>query len=98
MKTLQNKARQLGINKGQPYQLKFNPNNLQTLVAALSKPPGNRPPPQIGVVLLPSNLKDKYHQVKEASCLASGIPTQVVLGNNVRNEKRYESIMSKLIL
>ncbi|CAG9322825.1 unnamed protein product [Blepharisma stoltei] len=98
VKTLQNKARQIGVTMGAPYQLDYNPKSLPNLVSALNRPPGGRPAPQIGVILLPGNMRDRYHEIKEASCLTSGIPTQVVMGNSVRNPKRFDSIMSKLVL
>ncbi|CAG9317621.1 unnamed protein product [Blepharisma stoltei] len=98
VKNLQNKARQIGIVLGTPYQFNFDSKNLAPYVAALNRPPKNLPVPQIGVILLPPNMKNLYQDIKLASCRQSGIPTQVILGSNVRNPKRFESIMSKLIL
>eukprot|EP00358_Blepharisma_japonicum_P006832 CAMPEP_0202941208 /NCGR_PEP_ID=MMETSP1395-20130829/1335_1 /ASSEMBLY_ACC=CAM_ASM_000871 /TAXON_ID=5961 /ORGANISM="Blepharisma japonicum, Strain Stock R1072" /LENGTH=315 /DNA_ID=CAMNT_0049636231 /DNA_START=425 /DNA_END=1368 /DNA_ORIENTATION=- len=91
VKTLQNKARQIGVTMGAPYQLDYNPKSLANLVRTLNRPPGGHPAPQIGVILLPGNMIDRYHEIKEASCLTSGIPIQVVMGNSVRNPKRFDS-------
>ena len=98
IKTLVNKAGQLGIRMGQAIQLDYQPRNIKTIIANLNKPQGGRPAPQIALIVVAPNDKRGYNDIKEACALVSGIPTQCLKANNLNNPKKYDSIMSKLIV
>lgn len=98
IKTLVNKGGQLGIRFGQAVQMNYQPRNLKDIIKALNQPQGGRPVPQIALIVLSPNDKRGYDEIKEACALTSGIPTQCLKANNLNNPKKFDSIMSKLVV
>lgn len=98
IKTLVNKAGQLGLRMGLAIQLDYHPRNIKNIIANLHQPQGGRPVPQIALIVVPPNDKRIYNDIKEACALVSGIPTQCIKANNLNNPKKFDSIMSKLIV
>lgn len=98
IKTLINKAGQVGLNMGQAIQMDYQPRNLKNIIASLHQPQGGRPVPQIALIVIGPNDKRGYNDIKEACALTSGIPTQCLKVNNLNNPKKFDSIMSKIVI
>ena len=98
IKTLFSKANPMGVDLGDPYKIDFNPNNLESIIANLHKPPQNKPPPEIALIILPPKFKHMYGVIKDKCTRVSGVPTQVVMANTLGNQKRYDSAVSKILL
>lgn len=98
IKTLVNKGSQLGIRMGQAIQMDYQPRNLKNIISSLNQPQGGRPVPQIALIVVSPNDKRGYNDIKEACALTSGIPTQCLKANNLNNPKKFDSIMSKLVV
>ncbi|OMJ75996.1 hypothetical protein SteCoe_24758 [Stentor coeruleus] len=98
IKTLVNKGSQLGIRMGQAIQMDYQPRNLKNIISSLNQPQGGRPVPQIALIVVSPNDKKGYNDIKEACALISGIPTQCLKANNLNNPKKFDSIMSKLVV
>ena len=98
IKTLVNKGGQLGIRMGQAIQIDYDPRNIKNMIAGMNRPPQGKPVPQIVLVVVAPNDKRVYNDIKEACALSSGVPTQCLKANNLNNPKKFDSIMSKLIV
>lgn len=98
IKTLINKAGQVGISMGQAIQIDYQPRNLKNIIGSLHQQQGGRPVPQIALIVIGPNDKRGYNDIKEACALQSGIPTQCIKINNLNNPKKFDSIMSKIII
>ncbi|OMJ94827.1 hypothetical protein SteCoe_1846 [Stentor coeruleus] len=98
IKTLVNKGGQLGIRFGQAVQMNYQPRSLKDIIRTLNQSQGGRPIPQIALIVLSPNDKRGYDEIKEACALTSGIPTQCLKANNLNNPKKFDSIMSKLVV
>jgi aubergine len=98
IKTLVNKAGQIMLRIGQAVQMNYEPRDLKNIISNLHRPQGGRPVPQIALIVIGPNDKRGYNEIKESCALISGIPTQCLKGNNLNNPKKFDSIMSKLIL
>lgn len=98
IKTIVNKAGQLNLIMGQAIQVDYHPRNIKNMIAGLNQSQGGRPIPQIALIVIGPNDKKVYNEIKEACALASGVPTQCLKSNNLNNPKKFDSIMSKLIV
>lgn len=98
IKTLMSKAKQIRLELGQPVQMDYHPNNLKNIVQRLHIPQKGMPVPQLALIVIGPNDKRGYNDIKEACALTSGIPTQCLKANNVNNPKKFDSIMSKILI
>lgn len=96
IKTLVNKAGQIGLKLGAAVQLDYHPRNIESIIRGLSAQ-GNHLP-QIILVVVGPNDKKVYNEIKSICALHLGVPTQCLKINNLTNAKKFDSIMSKLII
>jgi aubergine len=97
IKTLVNKAGQIGLKLGTSVQLEYNPRNVESIIKSLSS--GQYYPlPQLILVVVAPNDKKVYNEIKSSCALNLGIPTQCLKSSNITNAKKFDSIMSKLII
>ena len=97
IKTLVNKAGQIGLKLGAALQIDYHPRNVENIIRNLNSGQ-NYPIPQIIFVVVGPNDKKVYNEIKSLCALNLGIPTQCIKINNLNNPKKYDSIMSKLII
>ncbi|CAG9327694.1 unnamed protein product [Blepharisma stoltei] len=96
IKSLKRSAQSFGIEIESPAVVTYNQNNLKNVIEGLNAR-GNEDL-QVAVILLPRSWSYKYHEIKAAACLNSGVVTQVVLVETLNNQKRFEQIVQKIML
>ena len=97
IKTLVNKAGQIGLKLGGAIQIDYQPRNIEAIIRGICNPQ-NYAIPQIILVVVGPNDKKVYNEIKAVCALNFGIPTQCLKINNLTNAKKFDSIMSKLII
>ncbi|OMJ87591.1 hypothetical protein SteCoe_10683 [Stentor coeruleus] len=97
IKTLVNKAGLIGLKLGPAMTYEYHPKNVDSLIRSLGKQQ-NGPVPQIILVVVAPGDKKVYNDTKAICSLTLGIPTQCIKANNITNAKKFDSIMSKLII
>lgn len=97
IKTLVNKAGQIGLKIGPAMTYEYHPRNVEGIIRNLTNPQ-NGPVPQIILIVVAPNDKKVYNDAKATCALNLGIPTQCLKSSNLSNAKKFDSIMSKLII
>ena len=97
IKTLANKAGQIGLKLGPATLIEYNPRNLEPLIRSFNNP-SSKLSPQIILVVVGFNDKKVYNDIKSICALELGVPTQCLKASNISNAKKFDSIMSKLII
>ena len=98
IKTLLAKAKAMGCDMSQPSPLLYRPESVKQTIQNLSSPPPQLRPPQFALIIINSSQKKVYNDIKEACALHSGIPTQCIRVQNIRNDKKFDSITSKIFV
>ena len=94
IKTLISKANQLGVKLTPPITADYNPRSIEDILSKilLSKPV------QLVLVVVGPLEKKVYNDTKSLCALTYGIPTQCLKSNSISNPKKFDSIMSKLLI
>lgn len=94
VKTLISKAGQIGLKLAPPLIAEYNPRNTEQVISGIM----HRPVQLILVVVPSSSLKKVYNDTKALCALRHGIPTQCLKSSNLSNPKKFDSIMSKIVI
>lgn len=96
VKALINKAEQIGLKLGPAMTYEYHPRNVEGLIRSLNNL--QNVIPQIILIVVAPGDTNVYNDVKATCALSLGIPTQCLKANNLTNPKKFDSIMSKLII
>jgi aubergine-like protein len=92
-------AKSKNINEfymSQPQLRYYRPDQVKAAIHELSST--RNEPPQFALVIISLNFKQIYNDIKEVSTLHSGIPTQCVRIQSLRNDKKFDSVVTKLFI
>jgi aubergine-like protein len=94
IKTLLGKAGQIGLKLSAPLCADYNPRDIEQILGKIL----TSKPIQLVLVVVGPLEKKVYNDTKSLCALRYGIPTQCLKANNVNNPKKFDSIMSKLLI
>ena len=98
IKTLLAKSKAMNCDMSQPSTILYRPDSVKDTIRGLSSVHPQSRPPQFALIIINSNHKQIYNDIKEACALHSGIPTQCIRVQNIRNDKKFDSITTKLFI
>ena len=94
IKTLISKAGQIGLKLAPPSLAIYNPKSIEQIITNIV----SRPVQLILVLVVTSYTKKVYNDTKSVCALRHGIPTQCLKSSNLSNPKKFDSIMSKIVI
>jgi aubergine-like protein len=99
VKSLLNKARDHGVNMAPPYEMDYDGRNPRGLLASIREFITQNKEATMVTIILPENLKNTYSEIKQTVCFNNGgVPSQVVMSKTLFNDKKFDSVVDRVML
>lgn len=99
VKNMLAKARNHGVNIEAPYEIDYDGRNPRGLIGSIRDFISQNREATMVTIILPENLKNAYSEIKQTVCFNNGgVPSQVVMSKTLLNDKKFDSVVDRVML